>query len=143
MNKTVKNILLYFAITGAVIFAILGIYSIWGDIDGDVISRTILTYIVLFLSILWISSTHELYDKFKYYPELASVGNWLLIISISLISLLICVLIWDAYKQSDLLWKIIATIWVINFSVVIFVFSMNKRWARAEDIVGLEKPEEK
>lgn len=143
MNKTVKNILLYFAITGAVIFAILGIYSIWGDIDWDVISRTILTYIVLFLSILWISSTHELYDKFKYYPELASVGNWLLIISISLISLLICVLIWDAYKQSDLLWKIIATIWVINFSVVIFVFSMNKRWARAEDIVGLEKPEEK
>ena len=143
MNKTVKNILLYFAITGAVIFAILGIYSIWGDIDWDVISRTILTYIVLFLSILWISSTHELYDKFKYYPELASVGNWLLIISISLISLLICVLIWDAYKQSDLLWKIIATIWVINFSVVIFVFSMNKRWARAEDIVELEKPEEK
>lgn len=143
MNRTVKNILLYFAITGAVIFAILGIYSIWGDIDWDVISRTILTYIVLFLSILWISSTHELYDKFKYYPELASVGNWLLIISISLISLLICVLIWDAYKQSDLLWKIIATIWVINFSVVIFVFSMNKRWARAEDIAGLEKPEEK
>ncbi len=143
MNKTVKNILLYFAITGAVIFAILGIYSIWGDIDWDVISRTILTYIVLFLSILWISSTHELYDKFKYYPELASVGNWLLIISISLISLLICVLIWDAYKQSDLLWKIIATIWVINFSVIIFVFSMNKRWARAEDIVELEKPEEK
>ena len=94
-------------------------------------------------SILWISSTHELYDKFKYYPELASIGNWLLIISISLISLLICVLIWDAYKQSDLLWKIIATIWVINFSVVIFVFSMNKRWARAEDIVELEKPEEK
>ena len=143
MNKTVKNILLYFAITGAVIFAILGIYSIWGDIDWDVISRTILTYIVLFLSILWISSTHELYDKFKYYPELASIGNWLLIISISLISLLICVLIWDAYKQSDLLWKIIATIWIINFSVVIFVFSMNKRWARAEDIVELEKPEEK
>lgn len=143
MNKTVKNILLYFAITGAVIFAILGIYSIWGDINWDVISRTILTYIVLFLSILWISSTHELYDKFKYYPELASIGNWLLIISISLISLLICVLIWDAYKQSDLLWKIIATIWVINFSVVIFVFSMNKRWAKAEDIVELEKPEEK
>ena len=133
MNKTIKSILLYFAITWAIIFAILGIYSIWWDIDWDVIWRTILTYVVLFLAILWISWTHELYDKFKNYPELSSVGNWLLIISISVVALLICVLIWEAYKQPDLLWKLIATIWVINFSMVIFVFSMNKWWPKASE----------
>jgi hypothetical protein len=99
-----------------------------------VIGRTILTYLILFLSILSISWVHKVYDRFLVYPELASMGNWLLTISISVVALLICISIWDfSLINFDLLWKIIATIGIVNFAVIIFIFSMNKWGPKSPD----------
>jgi hypothetical protein len=131
MNQTLRKILLYFAIAGAVIVAVLWIISIWWNINGDIIWRTLLTYIVLFLAILSISGAHNLYDKFKNYPELASIWNWLLIVSVAAVALFICMEIWHSIVDSDLIWKIIATIGVINFAMLIIVFSMDKWWSKS------------
>ena len=88
--------------------------------------RTIFTYIVLFLSIVSISGVPKLYEKVKNYPELVSTGIWLLTISISVVGLLICVLVRDTDTDMDLIWKIIATIGMINFVMIVVVFSMDK-----------------
>lgn len=133
MNPTLKKIFLYFAIAWALVLAILWIVAIWWNINEDIIGRTLLTYFVLFLAFVAISSTPILYEKFKNYPELASVWNWLLIISIAVVGLLIIMDIWHSPLESALVWKIIATIGIVNFSMLIFVFSMNKWWEKSSD----------
>jgi hypothetical protein len=56
-----------------------------------------------------------------------------LIISIGAVAVLICMDIWQAFMKSDLIRKIIATIGVINFSMLIFVFSINKWGDKASE----------
>lgn len=131
MNPTIKKILLYFAVAWAVIISVLGITAIWWNINEDIIWRTLLTYLVLFLAILAISATPSLYDKFKNYTEIASIGSWILIISIAIVWLLICMDIWKAFLQSDLIRKIIATIGILNCSVLMAVFSIDKRGSKS------------
>ena len=130
MNKTLKKILLYFAITWAVIVAVLWILSIWWDVNEEIISRTIATYLVLLLSIVLISRVPKLYEKIWNYPDLVSIGIRLLTISISIVGLLICVSIWDAIDD-DLAWKITATLCMINFVMIVVIFSMDKRWSKS------------
>lgn len=130
MDKTLKKILLYFAISWAAVVAVLWIFSIWWDIDTEAILRTFATYLVLFFSILSISGVPKLYEKVRNYPELVSVGIWLLTISISIVGLLICVLIWDALDE-DLVWKLIATIGMINFVMIVVIFSMDRWWPKS------------
>ena len=130
MDKTLKKILLYFAISWAAVVAILWIFSIWWDIDTEAILRTFATYLVLFLTILSISGVPKLYEKVKNYPELVSVGIWLLTISISIVGLLICVLIWDALDE-DFVWRLIATIGMINFVMIVIIFSMDRWWSKS------------
>lgn len=132
MNQTLKKILLYFAISWAAIVAALWIYSIRWSVDEEIILRTIATYLVLFLSILAISWVPKIYDKVAGYPELVSIGIWLLTISIAIVGLLICVSIWDAMNV-DFAWKIIATIGMINFVMVVVIFSMDKRWPKSSN----------
>ena len=108
MDKTLKKILLYFAISWA----------------------AVATYLVLFLTILSISGVPKLYEKVKNYPELVSVGIWLLTISISIVGLLICVLIWDALDE-DFVWRLIATIGMINFVMIVVIFSMDRWWSKS------------
>lgn len=81
---------------------------------------------MLFLSIVSISGVPKLYEKVKNYPELVSVGIWLLTISISIVGLLISVLIWDTEMDVDIIRKLIATIGMINFVMIVVVFSMDK-----------------
>ncbi len=129
MNKTLKNILLYFAIIWAIVVALLWIIAIWWNIDEEIIWRTILTYIVLFLWIVSISWAPKLYEKVVHYPDFASIGIWLLTISISIVGLLICISIWDvnhAIIDIDFIWKVVATIGIINFAAIVFIFSMDK-----------------
>ncbi|MBR6907298.1 hypothetical protein IKN40_02045 [bacterium] len=47
---------------------------------------------------------------FKNYPELSSVGSWILVVSVFAIAILICMDIWNSILSTDLIWKIIATI---------------------------------
>lgn len=117
---------MYFAFVWALVIAILWIIAIWWDINEDIILRTLLTYLILFLAFVCISASPKLYEKFENYPELSSIWSWILIISIGAIAVLICMDIWKSVLSSDLVWKIIATIGVVNFSMLIFVFSINK-----------------
>lgn len=130
MNKTLKKILLYFAITWAAIVAALWIFSIRWDVDDEIILRTITTYLVLFLSVLAISWVPKLYEKVLKYPELVSLGIWLLTISISIAGLVISVSIWNAIDD-DFAWKIIATLGMINFVMIVAIFSMDKWWPKS------------
>lgn len=132
MNKTLKKILLYFAITWAVIVAALWIFSIWWDVNEEIISRTIATYLVLLLSIVLISRVPKLYEKIWSYPDLVSIGIRLLTTSISIVGLLICVSIWDAIDD-DFAWKIIATLCMINFVMIVVIFSMDKWWPKSSN----------
>ena len=117
---------MYFAFVWALVIAVLWIIAIWWDINEDIILRTLLTYLILFLAFVCISASPKLYEKFENYPELSSIWSWILIISIGAIAVLICMDIWKSVLSSDLVWKIIATIGVVNFSMLIFVFSINK-----------------
>ena len=130
MNKTLKKILLYFAIAWAAVVAALWIFSIRWDVNEEVVLRTIATYLVLFFSIVTISWVPKLYEKILNYPELVSVGIWLLTISISIAGLLISVSIWDAIGD-NFAWKIIATLGMINFVMIVAIFSMDKRWPKS------------
>ena len=133
MNPKLKRIFLYFAIVWALVIGILWIIAIWWNINEDIILRTLATYFVLFIAFIAISWSQKLYDKFKGYPEIASAWSWLLIISIGAVAVLICMDIWQAFMKSDLIRKIIATIGVINFSMLIFVFSINKWGDKASE----------
>lgn len=131
MNPKLKRIFLYFAIVWALVIGILWIIAIWWNINEDIILRTLLTYFVLFLAFVCISASPKLYEKFDSYPELSSIWSWVLIISIGAIAVLICMDIWKSVLSTDLVWKIIATIGVVNFSLLIFVFSINKWWDKS------------
>ncbi len=122
---------MYFAFVWALVIAILWIIAIWWNINEDIILRTLLTYFVLFLAFVCISASPKLYEKFDSYPELSSIWSWVLIISIGAIAVLICMDIWKSVLSTDLVWKIIATIGVVNFSLLIFVFSINKWWDKS------------
>lgn len=133
MNKTLKKILLYFAILGAAIVTILWIGHIWWNIGIEVIWRTIATYIVLFISISLIPTVPNLYRQVKYYPELVSIGVWLLSITIAVICLVICVAIWKPHSDADVVWKTIATMLMINFGMIVAIFAMDKWWSRSPE----------
>lgn len=122
---------MYFAFVWALVIAVLWIIAIWWNINEDIILRTLLTYFVLFLAFVCISASPKLYEKFDSYPELSSIWSWVLIISIGAIAVLICMDIWKSVLSTDLVWKIIATIGVVNFSLLIFVFSINKWWDKS------------
>ena len=126
MNPKLTKIFMYFAFVWALVIAVLWIIAIWWNINEDIILRTLLTYLILFLAFVCISAASKLYDRFRNYPELSSIWSWILIISIGAIAVLICMDIWKSVLSSDLVWKIIATIGVVNFSMLIFVFSINK-----------------
>ena len=122
---------MYFAFVWALVIAVLWIIAIWWNINEDIILRTLLTYFVLFLAFVCISASPKLYEKFDSNPELSSIWSWVLIISIGAIAVLICMDIWKSVLSTDLVWKIIATIGVVNFSLLIFVFSINKWWDKS------------
>ena len=124
---------MYFAFVWALVIAVLWIIAIWWNINEDIILRTLLTYLILFLAFVCISAASKLYDRFRNYPELSSIWSWILIISIGAIAVLICMDIWKSVLSTDLVWKIIATIGVVNFSMLIFVFSINKWWDKSAE----------
>ncbi len=131
MNKTLKKIFLYFAVSWALILTILWLIAVWWNIDKGVVWRTFLTYIVLFIAFLSISGANKMYDNFKNYVEYASIWNWLLTISIVVTALIICIWIWDTIF--DWSWKIIVSLMIINFATYILVFSMNKWWSNSSE----------
>ena len=133
MNSTLKKIILYFSILWAITVTVLWIGHIWWNIATDVIWRTIATYLVLFISIALIPTVPELYRSIKYYPELASVWVWLLSITIAVICLVVCVAIWKTDLDSNLVWRTIATMLMINFWMIVAVFAMDKWWSRSPE----------
>jgi uncharacterized membrane protein len=68
----------------------------------------------------------NLYRQVKYYPELVSIGVWLLSITIAVICLVICVAIWKPHSDADVVWKTIATMLMINFGMIVAIFAMDK-----------------
>ena len=133
MNPKLKKTFMCFALVWALVIAVLWIIAIWWNISEDIVLRTLLTYLILFLAFVCISASPKLYERFQNYPDLSSVCSWILIISIWAIAVLVCMDIWKSVLSTDLIWKIIATIGVVNFSILIFVFSINKRWDKSSD----------
>ena len=133
MNPTLKKIFMYFAIAWALVIAVLWIIAIWWNINEDIIGRTLLTYLILFLAFVGVSTAPKLYEMFKHYPDLSSVWSRILVVSVFAVAILICMDIWHSILSSDLIWKIIATIGVVNFSVLVFVFSINKWWGKSSE----------
>lgn len=131
MNKTLKKILLYFSILWATTIAVLWIGNIWWNIGIEVIWKTIATYLVLFVSVSLIPSVPKLYRSVKYYPELVSIGVWLLSITIAIIGLVICGAIWKEHSNADVVWQVISTMWMINFAMIVIIFAMDKWWSRS------------
>ena len=130
----IKKIFLYTTIVGAVCIGILSLIFVRWNFRELLLPPLFSSYLMTLFVVWSMKYLCSQYEKFsKVNPAILNGAVWFWTVSILLIAFLSYLMIWNLTKVDSLYWKILSTIFIINFVCFIFVFSLDKWGKNKED----------